>query len=155
MRFEQHLLLLRLRLRLPCSSLLSLLAILAASLLAGAWERGELGLVLDGEVAPAAYLRLVQLREAGVGGLAQGAQARAARCVAIGQRRNALPAHMAVMATSLPGRHLFWVHACFKSRLGALGTGPCCTLLLMLLVPNTWSRCKRVAMRSSTCSLLL
>ncbi len=60
-----HLLLLR-RL-LACSSLL---AVLATSLLASARERRELGLVLDGEVAPAAHLRLVQLREVCVGGLA-------------------------------------------------------------------------------------
>ncbi len=76
---ESHLLLLR---RLLARS--SLLAIFAASLLlTGARKRGELCLVLDGEVAPAAHLRLVQLREVGVGCLAQGPQASAASSVAI------------------------------------------------------------------------
>ena len=83
-----HLLLLRGLL--ACSSLL---AILAASLLASAWERRELGLVLDGEVAPASHLRLVQLREIGVGRLAQGPQASAASSVAIRERPSALPAY--------------------------------------------------------------
>ena len=67
MRCDQYLLLLLLWLLLAWCILL---AIFTASLLASARQGWELGLILDGEVASAAYLALVQLRESSVGRLA-------------------------------------------------------------------------------------